>query len=68
MALILLNSLPGSYDNLVTTLMWEKETLELEEITVSLLAFNQIRKSNDGSPQRKGLVAKSEAWEKQVSE
>ena len=32
MALILLNSLPESYDNLVTTLVWGKETLELEEI------------------------------------
>ena len=32
MVLILLNSLPESYDNLVTNLMWGKETLELEEI------------------------------------
>ena len=40
MTLILLNFLPESYDNLVTTLMWGKETLELEEITGALLAFN----------------------------
>ena len=49
MALILLNSLPESYDNLVTSLMWEKETLELEEITCALLSFNQRKKASDGS-------------------
>ena len=38
-ALMLLNSLPASstYENLVTTLMWGKETLDLEEITSILL-------------------------------
>ena len=37
--LMLLNSLPASsmYENLVTTLMWGKETLDLEEITSILL-------------------------------
>ena len=49
MTLILLNSLPESYDNLVTTLMWGKETLELEEITGALLSFNQRKKAYDGS-------------------
>ena len=41
-ALMLLNSLPASsmYENLVTTLMWGKETLDLEEITSVLLGFN----------------------------
>ena len=58
MALILLNSLPKSYDNLVTTLMWGKETLELEEITSALLSFNQRKKASDGSSQGKGLLAK----------
>ena len=54
MALILLNSLPESYENLVITLMWGKETLELEEIMGTLLAFNQRKKANDRSSQ-KGL-------------
>ena len=40
MALMLLNSLLESYDNLITTLMWGKETIELEEITSVLLVFN----------------------------
>ena len=41
-ALMLLNSLPTSfmYENLVTTLMWGKKTLDLEEITSVLLGFN----------------------------
>ena len=47
MALILLNSLPKSYDNLVTTLTWGKETLELEEITGALLSINQMKKANN---------------------
>ena len=40
--LMLLNSLHASstYENLVTTLMWGKETLDLEEITSFLLGFN----------------------------
>ena len=48
-ALMLLNSLPASstYENLVITLMWGKETLELEEITSVLLGFNQRKKAND---------------------
>ena len=49
MALMLLNSLPESYHNLVTTLMWGKETLEVEEITSALLTFNQRRTASDGS-------------------
>ena len=57
MTLILLNSLPKSYDNLVTTLMWGKETLELKEIIGALLSFNQRKKASDGSSQGEGLMA-----------
>ena len=56
--LILLNSIPESFDNLVTTLMWGKETLELDEIIGALLSCNQRKKANDGSSQGEGLVAK----------
>ena len=56
MSLILLNSLLESYDNLFTTLMWGKETLELEEITGALLSFNQRKKTSDGSSQGERLV------------
>ena len=40
-ALMLLTSLPTSYEHLVTTLLWGKETLETEEVTTALLAYNQ---------------------------
>ena len=49
MTLILLNPLLDSYDNLVTTLMWGKETLQLKEVISALLAFNQRRKTTNGS-------------------
>ena len=56
-ALMLLNSLPTSstYENLVTTLMWGKETLDLEEIMSILLGFNQRKNANDESSQGEGL-------------
>ena len=40
-ALMLLTSLLTSYEHLVTTLLWGKETLETEEVTVTLLLYNQ---------------------------
>jgi hypothetical protein len=40
--LILLSSLPESYDHIVTTMLYSKETLNLE-ITSTLLS-NEIRK------------------------
>ncbi|KAJ9693431.1 hypothetical protein PVL29_012276 [Vitis rotundifolia] len=60
-ALMLLNSLPASstYENLITTLMWGKETLDWEEITSVLLRFNQRKKVNYESSQSEVLVAKS---------
>ena len=59
-ALMLLNSLlvSSTYENLVTTLMWGKETLDLEEITSALLGLNQRKKANDESSQGEGLMAK----------
>ena len=60
-ALMLLCSLPASpsYENLVTTLMWGKETLKLEEVTGALLSFHQRKKANEETAQGEGLVAKS---------
>jgi hypothetical protein len=47
--LMLLNSLSTSstYENLVTTMTWGKETLELEDIIGALLAFHQRKKNID---------------------
>ena len=44
-AMILLCSLPPSYEHLVTTLTWGKDTISVEEITAALLTNNQ-RKQN----------------------
>ncbi|KAL0451879.1 UNVERIFIED_CONTAM: Retrovirus-related Pol polyprotein from transposon TNT 1-94 [Sesamum latifolium] len=46
-AMILLCSLPFSYEHLVTTLTYGKETIKVDEITTALLAHNQ-RKQNAG--------------------
>jgi hypothetical protein len=43
-AILLLASLPLSYDHLVTTLLYEKETLAFEEVTGSLLSHETRRK------------------------
>ena len=55
MTMILLNSLLMSYNNLVTIMMWGKETLELEEIIGALLSFNQRKKASDGVHRVKGM-------------
>ena len=57
-SLMLLNSLPASYENLSTTLTWGKESLELEEITGALLAFNLRKKTSEEGSQGEGLVVK----------
>jgi hypothetical protein len=55
-AILLLASLPPSYDHLVTTLLYGKETLVFEEVTGSLLSHEMRRKPvND---QADGLVAR----------
>ena len=43
---------------LVTTLMWGKETLDLEEITSALLGFQMRKKASDEGTQGEGLVVK----------
>ncbi|KAA8525009.1 hypothetical protein F0562_011353 [Nyssa sinensis] len=40
-ALMLLTSFSASYEHLVTTLLWGKETQETTEVMVALLAYNQ---------------------------
>jgi len=59
-ALMLLNSLPTytTYDNLVTTPTWGKESLELEDVIGVLLAFHQRTKVSDDSFQAEWLIVK----------
>ena len=58
-ALLLLSSLP-TFDHLVTTLMYEKETIILEEVTSALLPHIKMKQDGDGS-QANGLIVKSES-------
>src|SRR5436190_22605385 len=55
--LLLLGSLPPSYDHLVTTIMYGKETLELEDVGVDLIN-NEIMKKTDTMKEASGLVTK----------
>jgi len=60
-ALMLLNSLPFSltYENLVITPMWEKETLILKKIISALLSFNLRKKTSDENSQGEGIIIRS---------
>ena len=59
-ALLLLVLLPASFDHLVTTLMYGKETIVLEEVTSALLSHIKMKQDDDGS-QADGLIVKSES-------
>ena len=59
-SLLLLAPLPTSFDYLVTTLMYEKETIVLEEVTSALLSHIKMKQDGDGS-QADGLIVKSES-------
>ena len=58
--LLLLTSLPTSFDHLVTTLMYGKETIVLEKVTSALLSHIKMKQDGDGS-QADGLIVKSES-------
>ena len=59
-ASLLLASLPTSFDHLVTTLMYGKETIVIEEVTSALLSHIKMKQDGDGS-QVDGLIVKSES-------
>ena len=54
-ALLLLSSLPRSYDYLVTTILYGKDTLKMEEVKTTLLS-NETRSKSSTS---EGLMVKS---------
>src|SRR3954470_23814716 len=58
-ALILLSSLPPSYNHLVTTILYGKETLELEDVRV-MLVNNELTKKMDSTEEASDLVVKKE--------
>jgi hypothetical protein len=46
-ALMLLTSLLSSYGHQITTMLWRKETLEIEEVMTTQLAWNQHKHDRD---------------------
>ena len=63
-ALILLSSFSQLYNHIITTMLYNKETLILKEFTSTLL-FNEIRKRPSQEEQiRLGLVAREGKEEK----
>ena len=58
-SLLLLASLPTSFDHLVTTLMYKKKTIVLKEATSALLSHIKMKQDGNGS-QADGLIVKSE--------
>uniref|UniRef100_A0A2N9HC61 Integrase catalytic domain-containing protein n=1 Tax=Fagus sylvatica TaxID=28930 RepID=A0A2N9HC61_FAGSY len=57
-AMMLLTSLPASYEHLVTTLLYGKETLELEEVSGALLDHYQRKHKDSTESSGEGLVVK----------
>jgi len=54
-AIILLCSLPGSYEHLVTTLTYGKEDVKVDEIVTALLGHEQRRKNNLSEDPSEGI-------------
>ena len=65
--LLLLASLPTHFDHLVTTLMYGKETVVLDEVTSALLSHVKMKQDGDGS-QADELVVKSKSSNRGRSE
>lgn len=57
LAFLLLSSLPSSYDNLVTTLLYGKDSISLEDAQSCLLSHDIQRKSDHGDERDAVLVA-----------
>jgi hypothetical protein len=57
-AMMLLTSLPASYEHLVTTLLYGKKTLEVEEVSNALLDHYQQKQKNSAESSGDGLVVK----------
>uniref|UniRef100_A0A2N9EUJ4 CCHC-type domain-containing protein n=1 Tax=Fagus sylvatica TaxID=28930 RepID=A0A2N9EUJ4_FAGSY len=57
-AMMLLTSLPASYEHLVTILLFGKETLELEEVSGALLDHYQRKHKDSAESSGEGLVVK----------
>ena len=59
-ALLLLTSVSDSYESVVTTLLYGKDTLEFENVQSSLLDHEKQRKANQDVTQEAALIARGE--------
>ena len=57
--LLLLSSLPSSYDHLATTIMNSKETLQLEDVS-QIRQSNELMKKTDSTKEASGLFIKGQ--------
>ena len=64
---MLLSSLPSCYDHLVTTIMYGKETLELENVR-KMLQNNELMKKTDSTEEASGLFIKSRGEDQRVGD
>ena len=58
-SLLLISSLPQSYDYLATTIMYEKERLELDDV-MQILQNNELMKKTDSIEETSGVVVKKQ--------
>ena len=58
-ALLLLTSLPPSYEHLVTTIIYEKETLDMQEVTGTLISNEIRRRPSPNEDSGEGLMVSS---------
>ena len=63
-AILLLCSLPSSYDHLITTLTHGKETVKNEDITAELLSYDMRKKNTVKVSRGEGLLVKGADWRK----
>ena len=64
-ALLLLSSLSSSYEHLATTIMYGKETLELEDVR-QMLQNNELMKKIDSTEEASGLFVKGRGKDQRV--
>lgn len=62
-ALLLLSSLPSSFEYLVTTLLYDKDKIDLEDV-VAILSNKKTEKPSDLESHVESLVARGKTQEK----
>ena len=66
-AFLLLSSLPSSYDHLATTIMYGKETLELEYVK-QMLQNNELTKKTDFTEEASACLSRAKGEDQRVGD